>query len=159
VIPRFADLARIDQPIGSQQLQQVVAVVLALRLRDLGDERLRRERMLDVVHRSQPADARVRDRLGIFDPHVRNLVRHPGEAQSQFEFREGLRVGCEDRDDRRLRRAVQPGDHFAVGIEAGFQMLRRRRVEVVVVQVVFARPRSPSPARRPSPSTPARLRR
>ena len=141
VVPRLADLARIDAPVGPQQLEQVVAMVLALRLRDLGDERLRGERMLDVVHRPQPADPRVRGRLRVLDAHVRNLVRQPGEAQSELERREGLRVGGEDRDDRRLRRPVQPRDHLAVGIEPGFQVLRRHRMEVVVVQVVLAGPR------------------
>ncbi len=36
--------------------------------------------------------------------------------------------------------AVQPRHHLAVGIEPGFEVLDRHRVEVVVVQVVLARP-------------------
>ena len=57
---------------------------------------------------------------------------------SKFGFLLGF--GVEDRHDRRRDAAMQPRHRHAVCIEPGFEVLDRYRVEVVVMQIVFARP-------------------
>ena len=108
-------------------------------LRDLVDERADRERLEDVVDRSQPADARMRGRVA----DLRGDVRHR-ERQDPARPAADRRCPAVPVPPNRLEiggNAVRcrQRDHRAVGVQARGQPVGADRVYVVVPHVVFAR--------------------
>ena len=141
VIPGIAQGLRGHLAGRTDHLQQKVLRVPAGGRGQLGDERLDRERMRNVRNRSEPADARMSDRLGVLDAHVGNRERHVDDAHAQLERRLVLRLSIERGDDGRRHAPVQPGDRLALGVDPGLEVLDRHRVVVGIVKVVIARPR------------------
>ena len=80
------------------------------------------------------------DCVRVLDPDVGNCERHVDDAHAELEWRLLLRVRVERRDDGRRDGAVQPRHGPPLRVESCFQMLDGDSVEVVVMQVVFARP-------------------
>ncbi len=128
------DLAR-----RPDQLQQIIFRIAPGRRRKLRNEALDREGVRDVGDRAEPADPRMRFRLRVLDPQVRDREGHIDRAHAELERRLVLRIGSEDRGDARRHRAVQPSYRLAVRVEPRLQPLHRHRVEEAVVQVVLAR--------------------
>ena len=106
----------------------------------LVDERADGEAVVDGVHRAVPADAGVRDGGAGLDAQVRDRVRDVARAVGELVAVGAGDVGGEARGDRRIGRAVAPGDDRSRAVEAGFEAVRGDAVVVAVLQVVLARP-------------------
>ncbi len=109
-------------------------------VRHLRDEGLHGEGVRNVGHGTEPADARMGLRFRRLDPHIADIegLVDGGHVQFRRLFALGLQGerGC----DGRRGAAVQPRHDLAIGIQAAFQVLVRDRVEVIVAQIVLARP-------------------
>ena len=63
---------------------QVIVRIAIRRIRQLIRERLHRERVINIRHRPQPADAHMRHRLSVFRAEVRHVERHHAPSHRHF---------------------------------------------------------------------------
>ncbi len=103
VVPGVAQILRADPARGPITSSRKSFGSRPAAARQLGHERLDRERVRDVRDRAEPADARVRDRLGVLDADVGDRERHVDDAHAELERRLVLR-----RRARRSRRWSAP---------------------------------------------------
>ena len=115
-------------------------MIAASRGRQLGHERLHGKRVRHVGHRPEPADTGMRDGFRVLDAQVGNVVRHVDQPHALLERRLVLGIRPKQGDDARRCAAVQPGHRLAPSVQSCLQVLHRHRVEIVVVDVVLARP-------------------
>ena len=94
----------------------------------------------DVAYRAHPADAHTGPHAGELHALVLDRVRQVGEAHLEFPVRRHAGATVEHGGDRRKRGAFQPGLGVAALVDGGAVVLRARRMEVVVADVVLARP-------------------
>jgi hypothetical protein len=82
----------------------------------------------------------VRRRFRVLDANVGNREGDVDDAHAELPVRFLLGGGIERRHDRRRHASMQPCDRLALRVDAGFEVLDRHGMEVVVVQIVVARP-------------------
>ena len=108
-------------------------------MRQFVGEGMNRKRMIDVGHAAEPSDAHVVIGGAVFRAMVGNIERKIVPAQTHLVVGV-LGVRIKGRTDRRIDRALQPCGRLAIRSNRGFHVHGRDRVEVVKVNVVFARP-------------------
>ena len=123
-----------------QDLQAVLDRIAPGSRCHLVGEDVRGEGVEDVAHGTHPTDAHAGTHAGKLHALVLDRVGQVGEAHLEFPIRRHGGTAVEHGGDGRKCRALQPGLGMAAFIDRRTVVLRARRMEVVVADVVLARP-------------------